>query len=194
MTAAKKTPTKTKAKAAAQGAPKTRALARSDAAASRRAAPLSYKKHLENSASDRFERFARVTSLAAGRPAAFCIAFAVVLIWGVTGPLFHYSDTWQLVINTGTTIVTFLMVFLIQQSQNRDTMAVQIKLAELIIAVEGAHNVLATAEDLSEGELTELHGEFCKKTDTTLQNLTRKHGKKAVSEAVKDVAETKSAD
>jgi low affinity Fe/Cu permease len=137
-----------------------------------------------------FERFARATALLAGRPATFCAAVSVVGIWAVTGPIFHFSDTWQLVINTGTTIVTFLMVFLIQQSQNRDTMAVQIKLAELIIAGEAAHNALATAEDLSEQELTLLHQTFSKKAEDTLRHLEAKRGKAAVHEALKDAAET----
>jgi low affinity Fe/Cu permease len=194
--AARKKPHKANSpKAGAKPAPpgKTRAPARGDTIASRRAAPVSRKAGPEKTAVDRFERFARFTSLAAGRPAAFCIALGVVLVWAVTGPIFHYSDTWQLVINTGTTIVTFLMVFLIQQSQNRDTMAVQIKLAELIIAAEGAHDVLATAEDLSEKELSTLHGDFCKKSDQSLLGLEKTHGKNAVSEAVRDADETKPA-
>ena len=124
-----------------------------------------------NGISGRFEHFARITAHLAGRPFAFFLAVAVVLVWLVTGPLFGFSDTWQLVINTGTTIITFLMVFLIQQSQNRDTMAEQIKLAELIIAVKGAHNVLATAEDLSEQELTALHQDYCRRAEETLQHL-----------------------
>ena len=95
-----------------------------------------------------FESFASHTSQITGKPAAFLLAFLTVLVWAVTGPLFHYSDTWQLVINTGTTIVTFLMVFLIQNTQNRDTLALQIKLAELIVAVDGAKNSLANAEDM----------------------------------------------
>jgi len=138
----------------------------------------------------RFERFARATALMAGRPAAFFAALSVVILWLVTGPLFGFSDTWQLVINTGTTIVTFLMVFLIQQSQNRDTMAVQIKLAELIISVKAAHNTLATAEDLSEAELTALHKEYCKKAEHTLMHLESRRGKKAVHEALDEAAET----
>jgi low affinity Fe/Cu permease len=137
-----------------------------------------------------FERFARETALLAGRPLTFSIAVSVILVWAVTGPLFGFSDTWQLVINTGTTIVTFLMVFLIQQSQNRDTMAVQIKLSELIIAVEAAHNTLATAEDLSEQELTALHAEFSKKAEHTLRHLEAKRGKTPVREALQDVRET----
>ena len=138
----------------------------------------------------RFERFARATALLAGRPVAFFAALSVVILWLVTGPLFGFSDTWQLVINTGTTIVTFLMVFLIQQSQNRDTMAVQIKLAELIISVRAAHNTLATAEDFSEAELNALHKEYCKKAEHTLMHLEAKRGKKAVHAALEEADET----
>jgi len=101
----------------------------------------------------------------AGHPLAFLTAVLLVLIWAVTGPLFAYSDTWQLVINTSTTIVTFLMVFLIQHTQNRDTLAVQLKLAELIMAANDAENRLATAEDLSEEELEELHKDFQRRTE-----------------------------
>ena len=101
----------------------------------------------------------------AGHPLAFLTAVLLVLIWALTGPLFAYSDTWQLVINTSTTIVTFLMVFLIQHTQNRDTMAVQLKLAELIMAATEAENRLATAEDLSEEELEELHKDFQRRAE-----------------------------
>src|SRR4051812_17923649 len=138
----------------------------------------------------RFERFARKTAQLAGRPIAFFSAVGIVLLWLITGPIFGFSDTWQLVINTGTTIVTFLMVFLIQQSQNRDTLAVQVKLSELIIAVEAAHNALATAEDLSEQELMALHTEFSKKAEHTLRRLEAKRGRKPVREALHDVQET----
>ena len=100
-------------------------------------------------AADWLEHLARASAVATGRPAAFLIALAVVVAWAVSGPLFHFSDSWQLVINTGTTIVTFLMVFLIQRAQNRDTMALQAKLAELVIAMKGAKNKVAIAEELS---------------------------------------------
>ena len=100
-----------------------------------------------------FARLARATSRAAGRPATFLVAAFVIVVWLVTGPLFHFSDTWQLVINTGTTIVTFLMVFLIQNTQNRDSEAVQLKLDELIRSMQGAHLSLLDLEELTEEEL-----------------------------------------
>ena len=96
-----------------------------------------------------------------GTATAFALATVTILIWAITGPIFQFSDTWQLVINTGTTIVTFLMVFLIQHTQNRDTLALQLKLAELIIAMKGAENSVATIEDLPEEQLEELHKKLC---------------------------------
>src|SRR5829696_5075159 len=101
-----------------------------------------------------FARFAKATARDAGHPATFSLAALVILAWAVTGPIFQFSDTWQLAINTGTTIVTFLMVFLIQNTQNRDSVAMQIKLDELLRAAKGAHMAMADLEDLSEEELT----------------------------------------
>jgi low affinity Fe/Cu permease len=100
-----------------------------------------------------FTRFAKATARASGHPSTFGLAVLVIVVWAVTGPLFHFSDTWQLVINTGTTIVTFLMVFLIQNTQNRDSIAMQIKLDELLRAVKGAQTAMADLEDLTEAEL-----------------------------------------
>jgi low affinity Fe/Cu permease len=100
-----------------------------------------------------FVRFAKATARAAGHAGTFGVAVVVVLIWACTGPLFHFSDTWQLVINTGTTIVTFLMVFLIQNTQNRDSVAMQVKLDELLRALKGAETAMADLEDLTEAEL-----------------------------------------
>ena len=112
--------------------------------------------------SEFFSRTAQWTSRHCGRPLTFSFAAAIVVIWAVTGPMFGYSDTWQLVINTGTTIVTFLMVFLIQNTQNRDSSAVQLKLDELIRASAHARNRLLTIEDLSEEELEELKQSFAR--------------------------------
>jgi low affinity Fe/Cu permease len=100
-----------------------------------------------------FDKFSTAVTKATGSPAAFIIAMAVVITWGITGPVFKFSNTWQLVINTGTTIITFLMVFVIQQSQNKDTMAIQLKLNELIASSGKASNRLIAIEDLTEEEL-----------------------------------------
>ncbi|CAN5720698.1 hypothetical protein BH23CHL7_BH23CHL7_08700 [soil metagenome] len=107
-----------------------------------------------------FARLARATARATGHPAAFGLALAVVVAWALSGPLFGFSDTWQLVINTGTTIATFLMVFLIQNTQNRDTAALQLKLDELIRATDGAHNALLDLEELAEEDLELIRGRY----------------------------------
>ena len=107
-----------------------------------------------------FTRFAKRTATLTGRPAAFLVAAIIIAVWGITGPLFGFSDTWQLVINTGTTIVTFLMVFLIQSTQNRDSEAVQVKLDELLRVTPGAHNVLMNLEELEEQELERIRAVY----------------------------------
>jgi len=107
-----------------------------------------------------FTRLTKWTSYTAGRPATFMVAVGVIIVWAVTGPYFNYSDTWQLVINTGTTIVTFLMVFLIQSTQNRDSEAVQVKLDELIRAIGHARNELLDLEELEEEDLDTLKKTF----------------------------------
>ncbi len=121
-----------------------------------------------------FSAMACETARLAGKPLTFLAAVVMVVIWAATGPMFGYSDTWQLVINTSTTIVTFLMVFLIKHTQNRDTLALQLKLAELIIAMQGAENRLATAEDMTEEKLERLHEEYRRRADETLAHLTRR--------------------
>ncbi|HYJ32781.1 MAG TPA: low affinity iron permease family protein [Candidatus Binatia bacterium] len=122
-----------------------------------------------------FTRFAKATSRAAGRPGAFAVAAAIIVVWGLTGPMFHYSDTWQLVINTGTTIVTFLMVFLIQNTQNRDSEAVHLKLDELIRALEGAHNALLDLEDLDDKELDKIRETYAELAESA-RTLLRQRG------------------
>jgi low affinity Fe/Cu permease len=122
------------------------------------------------------EHFSRKATEATGTSTAFILALLVIIIWLASGPLFHFSDTWQLVINTGTTIVTFLMVFLIQRSQNKDALAIHLKLSEIVAAVEGASNRLIDVEDLTEDEIKTLH----------------KHYQKLVAMAKKDLALTTS--
>jgi low affinity Fe/Cu permease len=107
-----------------------------------------------------FTRLTKWTAYAAGRPPTFILAASIILLWAVLGPYYRFSDTWQLVVNTGTTIVTFLMVFLIQSTQNRDTEAIQVKLDELIRALGHARNELLDLEELEEKDLDELKGTF----------------------------------
>ncbi|MVM30460.1 low affinity iron permease family protein [Spirosoma sp. HMF4905] len=135
-----------------------------------------------------FERFASSVTKATGSSAAFLIAFASILIWGLTGPLFHFSETWQLVINTGTTIITFLMVFLIQKAQNKDSMSVQLKLNELIAATKGASNRLVSVENLNENELCILQKHYQTMAEITQKasDIRKSH---SVEEAIKDASE-----
>jgi low affinity Fe/Cu permease len=120
-----------------------------------------------------FSRFAKWTARASGHPAAFVAAALIVAFWGITGPVFKFSDTWQLVINTSTTIVTFLMVFLIQNTQNRESHAVQLKLDELIRAAKGAHNALLDLEGLEEADLERFRVRYEDLARTAREGLRR---------------------
>lgn len=120
-----------------------------------------------------------MTSSAAGKPVTFMLAVLIIVVWAVTGPVFHFSDTWQLVINTGTTIITFLMVFLIQNTQNRDALAVQLKLDELISSIKEARNEIIDVEDLGDKELQEKRDEMIDLAE---------HAKEDIEE-IEDVAE-----
>ncbi|MFC5411668.1 low affinity iron permease family protein [Larkinella bovis] len=131
-----------------------------------------------------FEHFSTAVTKATGSSKAFLLALLTILIWLICGPVFGYSDTWQLVINTGTTIITFLMVFLIQKSQNKDSMAIQLKLNELIAAHDGASNRLLNIEDLSEAELQALHRYF-----TILVERAKKDTKITASHSVEEAEE-----
>jgi low affinity Fe/Cu permease len=126
-----------------------------------------------------FSMVAAKISAWAGQPAAFIIALSIIIIWGVSGPVFHWSDTWQLVINTGTTIVTFLMVFLIQNAQNRDAAAMQVKLDELIRAVEGARNDFIGIEHLTDVELRSIRDALEKNEDCAGKEANGKAGNAA---------------
>jgi low affinity Fe/Cu permease len=130
-----------------------------------------------------FSRFAKRTAKASGHPVTFLLACLVIVIWAVTGPVFGFSDTWQLVINTGTTIVTFLMVFLIQNTQNRDSEAMHLKLDELIRAVKGAHNALLDLEELGDEELDKVRGDYAKLAEKARQTLT--HAEKKLAQTKK---------
>jgi low affinity Fe/Cu permease len=121
-----------------------------------------------------FSDFAKKTARAAGQPVVFSLAAAVIVLWLITGPFFGFSDTWQLIINTGTTIVTFLMVFLIQNTQNRDSEAMHIKLDELIRAIDGAHNALLNLEDLGEKELDRIRADYTRLAEEAREMLLEK--------------------
>lgn len=125
-----------------------------------------------------FTRFARLAASVTGRPATFILAVTIILVWGITGPLFDFSDTWQLVINTGTTIITFLMVFLIQNTQNRDTEALQIKLDELIRANISARNSMLNLEELDEKELDKIREEYLELAKHAQHHMEKKRAKR----------------
>jgi low affinity Fe/Cu permease len=143
------------------------------------------------SLSDNFSRAAHWVSLQCGHAHSFIAAIAVIVIWAISGPAFHYSDTWQLIINTGTTIITFLMVFLIQNTQNRDTAAIQLKLDELIRANANAHNRMVSLEDLTEDQLKRLKESLAKMpTDNIREPLEQAHeGLADASEGLREAAE-----
>ena len=137
---------------------------------------------------DLFRAFSRNTASVVGSAWAFIIAITVIIIWAATGPMFHYSDTWQLIINTGTTIVTFLMVFLIQNTQNRDSKAVHLKLDELIRAVSGARNTMVDLERMSDEELKQLQAQF----QRISQKADQTNGRvQAVKEEIEDELESR---
>lgn len=127
------------------------------------------KKKEKNSGIQKFNKFSHWVTKATGSPYAFLIAIVIVLVWGIMGPFFNYSEVWQLVINTGTTIVTFLMMFVIQQSQNKDTMALHLKLNELIAANKETSNRLIASEDLTDEELEMIKKYYKKISDASIQ-------------------------
>ena len=126
---------------------------------------------------DRFRRYAHRVAEEAGTPTAFGLALATICVWLITGPVFHFSDTWQLVINTATTIITFLMVFLIQNAQNRDAKVFHLKLDELIRGVKGARTELVDLEELTDEELEKLHIEFRTLHERVLRSVQARHRK-----------------
>ncbi|MFY9571601.1 MAG: low affinity iron permease family protein [Blastocatellia bacterium] len=134
------------------------------------------------------EAFSRKVTVWSGSSWAFLLAFGIVVVWGLTGPLFGFSDTWQLVINTGTTIVTFLMVFLIQRAQNKESLAIQLKLDEIIAAVEGASNRLIDVENMSEDEVQNLHEHY-----QQLGRVLKQKGKLVESHSIEEATTRKPA-
>lgn len=135
------------------------------------------KKQNSNKNGNLFERFSRAVSKATGSSYAFIVAFVLVIIWAITGPSFDFSETWQLVINTGTTIITFLMVFLIQKSQNKDSLSIQLKLDELVAAHDRASNRLVDVENMTEDELKVIQKYYSRLSELTKkeQNLQQSH-------------------
>lgn len=123
-----------------------------------------------------FSRFSKATAVLAGKPVTFAAAIFILLVWATTGPVFGFSDTWQLVINTGTTIVTFLMVFLIQNTQNRDTEAIQIKLDELLRSIEGTREEVMDLEELDEKELDSIRAEYLHLAEEARKELESRKG------------------
>jgi len=141
---------------------------------------------------DAFRVFARKTSQILGTAWSFVIALLIIVIWGASGHIFHYSDTWQLIINTGTTIVTFLMVFLIQNTQNRDSKAAHLKLDELIRAIRGARNTMVDLERLSDEELKQLQAQFERISRKADQKNGRGEGvKEEIEEEIEDEIESR---
>ncbi len=138
------------------------------------------------------ERFSRRVTAWSGSSLAFALATLTIVLWAVTGPLFHFSDTWQLVINTGTTIVTFLMVFLIQRAQNKDALAIQLKLNELLASQQGASNHLINLEDWSEQDIVALHRRF-EKLSSRLENAADSCEAHSIAEAKEAVEEAEGA-
>ncbi|MFN2515607.1 MAG: low affinity iron permease family protein [Pyrinomonadaceae bacterium] len=134
-----------------------------------------------NKLSQILEQFSLRATKATGTSTAFILALSVIVVWGLTGPLFHFSDTWQLVINTGTTIVTFLMVFLIQRTQNKDALAIHLKLNEIVAALDGASNRLIDVEDLTEQEIQTLHAHYQK-----LVTMAKKDSKLTQSHSIEE--------
>lgn len=138
-----------------------------------------------------FTHLAKRTAHVTGRPGSFLVAATVIVVWAVTGPLFHWSDTWQLVVNTGTTIVTFLMVFLIQSTQNRDSVAVQVKLDELLRISAGAHNVLMDLEEMEEDELTRIRAVYMKLASDARRGIDRGRSDEGIPEISELTGKTK---
>ena len=136
-----------------------------------------------------FTRFAKATARLTGRPVTFMLAVAVIVVWAITGPIFGFSDTWQLIINTGTTIVTFLMVFLIQNTQNRDSEAMQVKLDELIRAAKGAQNALLDLEELEEEDLDRIRADYQRMAERARGELRKAPRKKPAHEDASDETE-----